>query len=240
MPRCWCESCIAGPKGAANAPQSRATFVPATCALKRAHTPVHALPRLPDAGRHHGAGAQVRARRPRRAGALGRHARAENAAQRDGGLRADRTRGPDACASALWHRHGAGRQSRGGGDRGADRRDAIRHAVAVSQGYRPGAAQSDDRGATIRAFCHTSAQPGADDAARARRLHNGLAQCPRCRHRARPVRLRRLRRAPGPLARDAGWWDARRGRVPALRAGAGGGRPSWPRARAQRSRAASR
>ena len=53
--------------------------------------------------------------------------------------------------------------------------------------HRGAAAARAGRGPAVGAFCHLAAQPGAHAAARARRLHNRLAQCPRCGHGARAV-----------------------------------------------------
>src|SRR6516164_9751801 len=91
--------------------------------------------------------------------------------------------------AGLRHRQRNGRRPRGGGHRGCRRRHAVRHAVELQEKPRSGtAARSADR-AAIRPFRHAVARDRTHHAARARRLHNRLAQCARCCDGAWPLRL---------------------------------------------------
>ena len=230
----WCESCIPcrhrrGDRnpGCSLARASVATWIAALFATfvppvprRRSPHATHALSGLPDPHRHHGARAPVRGGRPVGAGAVGCGRRPESPAQPHRRLRAHHAGRPHARAAVLRHRQRAGRQARGRRARGARRVDTVRHAAELQEGrgHRPAARAGG--GALIRALCHLAAQPGAHAAAGARCLHNRLAQCSRREHGARPLRLRRLRRASDRLAGGAGLADPRRRRLPALRAGA--------------------
>ena len=128
------------------------------------------------------------------------------------------------------------RQPHRAGARGGGVRHAVRHPAALRQGRRAAAAAGAAGGAALRPLRHPAARHGARAAARARRAHHRLGQCARCRHLARPLRLRRICRAPDHVPRGDGAGRACRRRLPALRADAGGGgadgrgRPSRPAA----------
>ena len=121
--------------------------------------------------------------RARRAGALGQQRRPEASAQPDGGLRADRARRPDARAPALRHN-----SVQVGNREVAVTEEAVASTpfgtlLQFQEGHGDRPAARAGGGAAIGPFRHSVAQPGADPAAGARRLHNRLAQCPRCGHR---------------------------------------------------------
>ena len=115
------------------------------------------------------------------------------------------------------------RQPAGAGARGRGACDAVRHALALRQGRRGPAAAGSAGGAAQRSFRDPAARHRAGAAARARRLRHRLGQCARCRRVERPFRLRRICRALDHLPGGDGAGRARRGGVPALRPGAGGG-----------------
>ena len=186
-------------------------------------------------------------RRPDAAGAgLGDGGRADPGGRRQrqpgelaGGRRAVRDAEPghpQPPPAGLRHQRDQERQPHRAGARGGGLRHALRHPAALPQGGQRPAAAGAAGGAALRPLRHPAARHGARAAARARRLHHRLGQCARCRHLARPLRLRRICRAPHHLPRGDGAGRARRRRLPALRAGAGGrradgrGRPSRPAA----------
>ncbi len=89
----------------------------------------------------------------------------------------------DLYPSRLWHRPGAGRQSRAGSERGGRLRDAVRLAAAFQEGSGAGAAAHAAGGADVRPLRDAAARHGEDAAAGPRRLHHRLAQS--ARHSAR-------------------------------------------------------
>ena len=88
---------------------------------------------------------------------------------------------------------------------------------AFQEGYRDGAAARAVGGAALRPFRHAAAGDRAHHAARARRLHHRLAQCARRAADRRPLRRRRICRAPDQVPGSDGAGRARGRGVPALR-----------------------
>ncbi len=82
---------------------------------------------------------------------------------------------PHLSPAGLRHRHGAGRQSGTGGDRGGHLRHPVRLAAAFQEGERAGAAAAAAGGADVRPFRHAVARHREDAAAGPRRLHHRLA-----------------------------------------------------------------
>ena len=109
------------------------------------------------------------------------------------------------------------RQSRGRGARGGGARDAVRHAAALQEGHRDGAAARADGGAAERPLLDIAAGDRAHHAARPRCLYHRLAQCARRAADRRPVRLRRIYRSSDQVPRGDGAGHPRAGGVPALR-----------------------
>ena len=101
----------------------------------------------------------------------------------------------------------------------------------ASEGHRRRRSRGSCSLPRYRGISRRSARHRAHDAARARRVHHRLAQRARRRTRARPLRLRRLHRAPHPVPRGDGTGRACDRGMPALRRGArrrgrdGAGRP---------------
>ena len=120
------------------------------------------------------------------------------------GPRADLAHLPDLYPSGLWHRPGAGRQSRAGSERASGLRDAVRLAAAFQKGSGAGAAAHAAGGADVRPLRDAAARHGEDAAAGPRRLHHRLAQSARHSARRRTLRPRRLHRAPDRFSRSIG------------------------------------
>ena len=128
---------------------------------------------------------------------------------------------PDPQAPGLRHRQRHGRQPRGRGPRRGGARHAVRHAAAFQEGRR----QSRSRGCCWSRRCPATsprccAAPCAPCCPSMTSTSPTGTTCATCRL-GRPLRLRRLHRAPDQLSRGDG-----RGRpcargVPALRRGAG-------------------
>ncbi len=97
-------------------------------------------------------------------------------------------------------------------------------AAAVREGHGRGATARAARRAAVGPLRDAAARDGPHDAAGPRRLHHRLAQRARRRGPPRPVRPRRVHRPPRRLPARDGTGGARRRGLPAVRAGARGGR----------------
>ena len=177
----------------------------------------NALSGLPCPFRRHGAGSHLGGRGA--AGARptpGRRRRQRRPAQPDRGLRAHRARRADPCAPRLRDQQRQGRQPRGGRAGAGRADDTVRDAVALQEGHRHAAAPRAPGGAAVGPFRDAVARHREHHAARARCLHHRLAQCARCAAHARPLRIRRLYRAPDPFPGGDGAGRPCGGGVPAV------------------------
>ena len=130
----------------------------------------------------------------------------------------------DLYAPAIRHRQRDGGQPRARGEGGGRLRDAVRLAAALQEGGRARAAEAAAGGADVRAFRDAAARHREDAAAGSRRLHHRLAQSARHPARRRPLRARRLHRAPHQLPRPARPAPAYGRDLPAVGVGARGRR----------------
>ena len=123
-------------------------------------------------------------------------------------------------------------------DRGSRVRHPVRHAAAVPQGHRRGAAAGSGRGADVGTFRHPAARHRRGAAAGPRRLYHRLEERPRHPLVGRRLRVRRICRSPDPLHGGHGRGQPHDRGLPARRRRAGRHRGHGREPATARSRAA--